>query len=240
MRKTIITVTLLSLAAASNASAADPASKEEMIGVGSGALIGAVAGGPPGFILGAAFGALLGDTLHQKDEQIETLAQTVESKDQKVAELSTSLDSIHASNDRLGEEVTRLREIARPELIELLQAGIAMDLLFKTDETDVGPEADARIGSLARTLAGMPGISIRLDGFADERGDEAYNLDLSGKRVDTVRDKLIAAGIPADRIHTSAHGESPATEATPDGYALERKVSMTLYIDQLPAVASNP
>ncbi len=240
MRKTIIIATLLSLAVATNASAANSASKEEVLGVGGGAIIGAVAGGPPGFIIGAAFGALLGDTLHQKDEQIETLAQTLESKERKVVELSTSLDSVHASNDLLGAEVTRLRELARPELVELLRAGIAMDLLFKTDETSVGPETEARIGSLAKTLASMPGIRIRLDGFADERGDEAYNLDLSGKRVDTVRDKLIAAGIPADRIHTSAHGESPATEATPDGFALERKVSMTLYIDDAPAVARTP
>ena len=86
----------------------------------------------------------------------------------------------------------------------------------------------------------MPDIYIQLDGFADERGDEDYNLALSERRVQYIRDQLVAAGIDPDRINVTAHGESVATEATLDSYALERRVSVTLFIDDAEVVAATP
>jgi outer membrane protein OmpA-like peptidoglycan-associated protein len=86
----------------------------------------------------------------------------------------------------------------------------------------------------------MPGIQIQLDGFADERGNAAYNQKLSRKRVEFVRRQLIARGVDASRIGIAAHGESKAVDNEVDSFALERRVSMTLFIDQAPAFAANP
>ena len=86
----------------------------------------------------------------------------------------------------------------------------------------------------------MPDIHVRLDGFADERGAADYNLTLSEKRVEFVREQLVAAGIDESRIRTVAHGESAAQDDTADSFALERRVSLTLFIDGSPALASNP
>ena len=44
----------------------------------------------------------------------------------------------------------------------------------------------------------------------------------------------------ASRITASAHGESPAQDDTVDSYALERRVSLTLYTEDVTAVAANP
>jgi outer membrane protein OmpA-like peptidoglycan-associated protein len=81
---------------------------------------------------------------------------------------------------------------------------------------------------------------LQLDGFADERGDEAYNQELSQQRVEIVRNQLVAAGIDPSRITTTAHGESPAQDESIDSYALERRVSLTLFVDTTPALAANP
>jgi outer membrane protein OmpA-like peptidoglycan-associated protein len=86
----------------------------------------------------------------------------------------------------------------------------------------------------------MPDIYIRLDGFADERGDADYNQVLSQKRVDYVREQLISAGVESSRISVAAHGEAPAQDDTPDSYALERRVSLHLFIDDTEAFASTP
>ena len=48
--------------------------------------------------------------------------------------------------------------------------------------------------------------------------------------VEFVRDQLVAAGIHPSRIQVTAHGEAPAQDASADSYALERRVSMTLFI----------
>ena len=86
----------------------------------------------------------------------------------------------------------------------------------------------------------MPEIRIQLDGFADERGDEQYNFELSTKRVEFVRDQLIAFGVHPSRISVSAHGESIAQDENVDSYALERRVSVKLFIDNVHSVAANP
>ena len=86
----------------------------------------------------------------------------------------------------------------------------------------------------------MPDVFVQLDGFADERGDAAYNQSLSLRRVEHVRDVLITKGIPAARISVRAHGESQAADDHIDSFAFERKVSLTLYIEDSPAFAANP
>ncbi len=139
----------------------------------------------------------------------------------------------------MSDEIERLQDVARPELVSLLQAGIAMDLLFRTDEFALADTTGDRLAELARTLATMPDIRVQLDGFADERGDEQYNFALSEKRVEFVRQLLLDAGVHPDRINVSAHGESVAQDANPDSYALERRVSVKLFISDSESLAAN-
>lgn len=241
MRNTIWTLTLTGLVAASlaaPAASAETASKQETIGVGTGAIVGAAAGGPVGLIIGAAIGAKLGDTLHQKDSEIDSLATTLDRSRDTIENLEANVGVLKSDIDDVVRELEDARRVSRPELVSLLQAGIAMDLLFRTDEHVLTDTTGDRLAQFAGVLSQMPGIRVRLAGFADERGDEAYNLELSKKRVEFVRDQLVAAGIAPERIGTSALGESPAVDATPDSYALERRVSMTVFIDESPSFAS--
>jgi outer membrane protein OmpA-like peptidoglycan-associated protein len=233
MRNTNLKLAVLGLVVLAPVLAQANSSKEETIGVGTGGVIGAVVGGPVGLIIGAAIGARLGDTLHQKDEQIDTLSGSLQDSHRTIDTLNTDLDS-------LGSEFDRMQRIARPEVVSLLQAGIAMDLLFRTDEYILADTTDGRLSDLAVTLASMPGIQVQLDGFADERGSAAYNQKLSRKRVEFVREQLIAGGVDPARIGFTAHGESKAVDGAVDSFALERRVSMTLFIDDTPAFASNP
>jgi outer membrane protein OmpA-like peptidoglycan-associated protein len=232
MRKTLAIICCISLVSAAPVYAADP-SKEEKIGIGSGAVIGAVIGGPVGFMIGGAFGAKLGDSIHQKNESIDELAVSLQRSKGDLKKLNASYDSVQG-------ELRQMQDVARPELVSMLEAGIAMDLLFRTDESVLADTTGDRLASLARTLATMTDIRVRLDGFADERGDETYNYNLSAQRVEFVRDQLVAAGIHPSRIQVSAHGEAPAQDASVDSYALERRVSLTLFLDDPQSVAQLP
>lgn len=236
MRNTIsaIIITCLATVAMTPAALAETrSSKEEAIGVGTGAVIGAAAGGPVGFILGAAIGAKIGDTFDQKNDRLEHLETTVVDYENTVANLEND-------TDMLGAEIERLQNSTRPELVSLMQAGIAMDLLFRTDEFALADTTGDRLARLAATVASMPDIQIQLDGFADERGDEDYNYALSEKRVEFVREQFIAAGVHPDRLKAAAHGESVAQDETADSFALERRVNVRLFIDDTPSLASNP
>lgn len=230
MRYTVLVMTLITLLTASPVFAAE-SPREERVGVGAGAVIGAVAGGPVGFIVGAAIGAKIGDTVHKKNAAIDTLSVSLDDSRTQVATLESDIDE-------LGTELERIQEIAHPEALSLLRAGIAMDLLFRTDEYTLADTTGGRLAELAGILATMPDLRIQLDGFADERGDKDYNLVLSKKRVEFVREQLVAAGVDASRISIAAHGEAPAQDATADSYALERRVNMTVFIDDYEPFAS--
>ena len=229
--KTLIaTAAILAL---SSQSAMAAASKEENIGVGAGAVVGALAGGPVGFIIGAALGAKLGDNAHNKSERIDSLQSSLQQSQLSVATLERDIDDLNS-------ELQQLQSVAHPELVALMQAGIDMDLLFRTDEFALTDTTGNRLAQLAGSIASMKGVRIQLDGFADERGDAAYNHALSEKRVEYVRNLFVAAGVHPTRINASAHGESVAEVQNLDSYALERRVSVKLFIDDTQSLASNP
>ncbi|MDJ0905026.1 MAG: DUF456 family protein [Woeseiaceae bacterium] len=222
MRNLVIIILTVAVAAYAPAASAN-ASKEENIGVGSGVVIGALAGGPVGAIIGAAIGAKVGDTMHRKNSEIDSLNGSLDKSRDDVRTLHRDVDALNA-------ELEHYEQIDRPQLISLMQAGIEMDLLFRTDEYALADTTGDRLAALARDVAQMRDIRVQLDGFADERGAAEYNLELSRKRVEFVRDQLVAAGIDPSRIVTTAHGEAPAQDSSADSYALERRVSLTLYI----------
>lgn len=229
MRTTLTVISCIALAGAVPAQAAE-ASKEEKIGVGSGALVGAIAGGPVGLVIGATIGAKVGDTLHRKNDTIQQL-------DSSLQQSRSDLRKLNANYDAVSNDLDQLQALARPELINMLEAGIAMDLLFRTDEAVLADTTGDRLAQLGRTVAAMPDVQVELDGFADERGDESYNLQLSGQRVAFVRKQLVSAGVHPSRIRASAHGEAVAQDDSADSYALERRVSLRLYIDGSQPVA---
>ncbi len=239
----MIKKTLSGLAVAAllvNTPAEAGASKEETIGIGTGGAIGAVAGGPIGFIVGAAIGAKLGDTFHKKNDAIDTLTSEVEASRETIGELELDLQALNRDIDAMGDELDHLRGVSYPELTRLLEAGIAMDLLFRTDEHALLPSTGDRFAVMGRKLASMDTVLIQLDGYADSRGNTDYNLALSEKRVQFIREQLIAAGVSPERITTAAHGESPSEDDSADSYALERRVSLTLSLDRGPSLASMP
>lgn len=223
---------MLTCLIAAPAMAEGAASGQERIGVGVGGIIGGIAGGPFGAIIGAAVGAKLGDEFHRKDVDVTTLSGSLVSSRKTIAALEKSVDALNSDIASLGGDLHRARA--------MMQAGIEMDLLFRTDEEVLGAATDRKLRKLAESLSTMPDVRIQLDGFADERGDAEYNQKLSERRAAYVRDTLVSGGVDQSRIGLAAHGESPAADKDSDGYALERKVSLTLFVEQIHSVASNP
>jgi outer membrane protein OmpA-like peptidoglycan-associated protein len=183
--------------------------------------------------VGAVLGAKLGEEFFQRDTEIDQLSASLQGSQSRVNELERDVVA-------LGGDLQRMQEESRPELLSLLQAGIEMDLLFRTDEDVLSATTGSRLQQLAASLATMPGVFVRLDGFADERGNAAYNQKLSARRAEHVMHVLLANGVPAARVSVRAHGESPAADNNVDSFAFERKVSLTLYIEDSPSFAANP
>lgn len=239
MTRTLLVLTS-ALVLIGNAAHASSSPKEERLGIGLGMTVGAVAGGPFGAIVGGAIGAKFGDQFHSRNERIGELESSLNKSTRKVGELENTIAGLNRDISVIDSDLRRLQAQSRPELLSLLQSGIEMDLLFRTDEHVLMDSTQSRVAQLAATLAAMPDVHVQLDGFADERGDETYNRELSARRAHTIRELLVNNGVAESRINISAHGEAPGKDRNPDSYALDRKVSLTLYIADSPAFAANP
>jgi len=215
MRK--VTAIILGLTLSTSSVFADNASREEKAGVGAGAVIGALAGGPVGFIIGAAIGAKIGDSMDRKNTSIDALTGSLDDSRKDANELEHDVQALNRDIDSLSAELQQFREIDRPGLVNLMQAGIAMDLLFRTDEHVLADTTGGRLAELARGVSAMSDIRVQLD-----------------------REQLISAGIHPSRISVIAHGEAPAQDKSADSYALERRVSLKLFIEGAQPFASSP
>jgi peptidoglycan-associated lipoprotein len=69
--------------------------------------------------------------------------------------------------------------------------------------TDAAPLLDAQAGWLKR----YPAVQVRIEGNADERGTQEYNLALGARRANAVREYLISHGVDAGRITTVSFGK---------------------------------
>lgn len=77
-------------------------------------------------------------------------------------------------------------------------------------------------------LKAYPQSKITLSGFADVRGDEKSNQDLSKRRAENVRQLVIDSGIDASRINSSPQGVDKNSPASKTGFDLSRRVSVHL------------
>ena len=226
MRHAIIAVIATTLTSVGWAAEPDKSTKFENIGLGSGAVIGAAAGGPVGMLLGAAAGVWLGDRFHQEKSARIEFEQRWSSAREQVADLNGLIEQ---GDRQIAMLETRNSQDARA-MRDAVGEAVDVHILFKTDETEVAGETQDRLSRLAKLLARMEGMSIRVGGYADARGDAEHNAQLSAQRAASVRETLIRAGVPATRISVDAYGEQHATadEKDFDALAFDRRVQLTL------------
>jgi peptidoglycan-associated lipoprotein len=98
---------------------------------------------------------------------------------------------------------------------------------FEYDSSNLTPEAlDALNANIA--LLQRNDINVRLEGHTDERGTREYNLALGEGRANSVRDYMVASGIPGYRIETISFGEErPIAYGTGEAnWAKNRRVEL--------------
>lgn len=104
------------------------------------------------------------------------------------------------------------------------------DVLFRTDSAVLRPGAIEKIRPLADYLGANAGVRVMIVGHTDSRGTDAHNQQLSERRAESVRTAFDAMGVTRARFRVEGHGEGEpvATNATPAGMRLNRRVEVTL------------
>jgi OOP family OmpA-OmpF porin len=90
-------------------------------------------------------------------------------------------------------------------------------VLFDFDRSNINAAARAVLDQVLAEAAKTGSVNISATGHADRSGSEDYNMALSLRRADAVREALIAGGVSPDAITVAGRGESEPAVPTPDG-----------------------
>ena len=80
-------------------------------------------------------------------------------------------------------------------------------IYFAYDQSTIEPEYFEILDAHSELLASNPNLTIRLEGHADERGSREYNVALSERRAQAVKQFMDLKGVGSEQSQTVAYGE---------------------------------
>jgi outer membrane protein OmpA-like peptidoglycan-associated protein len=209
--RTLLALVMLALAVPA-CTTLDPYTREEktssatkgaVVGAAAGAAVGAIARGDRRSVLiGAGIGALAGGVVGNYMDQQEDA-------------LRARLEGSGVSVSRAGEQIT---------------LNMPGNITFATNSADVTSGFYEVLNSVSLVLAEFEQTYVDVVGHTDSTGSLAYNRELSVRRADSVGGYLQGQGIEPARFIISGAGPSfpVASNATPEGRALNRRVEIVL------------
>lgn len=99
---------------------------------------------------------------------------------------------------------------------------------FDNDKATLRPEAMSILDQAAATLKEWGDVKVEVAGHTDSNADDTYNMALSHRRSEAVRDYLISKGVAADRLTATGYGEANpiADNGTEEGRFKNRRVEL--------------
>jgi peptidoglycan-associated lipoprotein len=94
-----------------------------------------------------------------------------------------------------------------PPVVSVDTTAITGPIYFDFDKSDIRPDAAATLDRKLPWLTANPGMRIRIEGNADERGSDEYNLALGQRRAASAKKYLVEHGIDAGRFDLVSYGE---------------------------------
>jgi OmpA-OmpF porin, OOP family len=166
--------------------------------------------------------------LNQTRERVLLEARTREAQraQQQAAQAQQQVRSVTAQNQQLAQELANLkaRETNRGLVLTL------GDVLFNVNQATLTPGAMHSLTTLVTFLKEHPERRVTIEGYTDSTGSEAYNLVLSQRRAEAVRNFLIQNGVEISRLTATGYGEaSPiAPNTTEAGRLQNRRVEVVI------------
>lgn len=101
-------------------------------------------------------------------------------------------------------------------------------ILFDLDKATLKPESVKQLQNILALMTTYPDLRLEVQGHTDNQGSDAYNLELSRKRAETVCAYLELFGVAAQRLRPKGYGETRpvAGNDTKQGRAKNRRVEL--------------
>jgi OmpA-OmpF porin, OOP family len=108
---------------------------------------------------------------------------------------------------RLQQALGQIAETRRTAMGLVMTLG-SNSVKFDFDKAEIKPQYREILSRIAGVLMGVRGYSVYVYGYTDDIGTQAYNLELSKRRADAVRDYLLKAGLDPTIITAKGFGKT--------------------------------
>ena len=129
-----------------------------------------------------------------------TITPTTVEPTQEVAPASEPAIAGDQTPDPFSQDIVTADEAARSQ-------GLLGDVFFDYDAFELRQDARDRLAQNAKFLTSHPEFILTIEGHADERGTNEYNLALGDRRANAAREYLSTLGVGGDRLRTVTYGE---------------------------------
>lgn len=145
------------------------------------------------------------------EAQAELARQQAAAEQQKANEATQQAEQYRQEREaELAQLQQALGQIAetRRTAMGLVMTLDSKSIRFDFDKSDIKPEYRDALNRIAGILMTLKGYTINVYGYTDDVGSQAYNLQLSQRRAEAVRDFLVHAGISPTILSTKGFGKS--------------------------------
>lgn len=136
--------------------------------------------------------------------------------------------TVDSDGDGVTDDVDACPNTPRGAIVDNRGCWVVKGVRFDYKKWDVKPQFNTNLDNIINILKKTPGLKIRVEGHTDNIGSKKYNLDLSKKRAQAIKDYLVGKGIDQSRITSVGHGLSKpiAGNDTKKGRALNRRAEL--------------
>ncbi len=141
-------------------------------------------------------------------------------------EIDNSLVAAEAAVNNLGENPDP-RDVARALSLQVIN--------FELDKAFIPDVNKPFLDRAAKIITEVPDMELMIIGHTDSQASNAYNMELSQERANSVKDYLISKGVDASKLSTKGKGETDpiATNATEQGRFRNRRIEFTVYDESM-------
>jgi outer membrane protein OmpA-like peptidoglycan-associated protein len=163
--------------------------------------------------------------------------QRADEESRRAQEANTNLEAERQARAQAEAQARQaMAELERMANVRRESRGLVITLsgqvLFVTDQATLLPAARTSLDSVVAALKGVKPETgkVVIEGHTDSTGARGYNLELSQKRAQAVRDYLVSHGVPGDLLTTQGLGpDRPvANNRSPEGRANNRRVEIVI------------
>lgn len=165
------------------------------------------------------------------EEQAREAKQAERKAQEKVQAMRAQLEVFRRAREeeirRLQQALNQIAETRRTALGLVMNLG-SDTINFDFDKAELRPKEREILSRIAGILLTSRGYRIQIWGHTDDIGSDEYNLELSRRRAEAVKQYLVEAGIDPSAISTKGFGKSrPLVPGTsPEARAKNRRVEI--------------